>query len=82
MSQKWPVNRFTWVEGLSGSNKDFIKSYNEKSYEGYFFEVDIQYPKTSHEAHNDLTFLPEIKKVNKVEKLVANLRDKKNIICK
>ena len=28
--------------------KGFIKSYNEKSKEEYFFEVDIQYPESLH----------------------------------
>ena len=33
-----------------------------------------------HDLHNDLPFLPERMKVEKVEKLVANLRDKKEQI--
>ena len=28
-----------------------------KSDEGYFLELDIQYPKKLHELHNDLPFL-------------------------
>ena len=42
-----PVNGFKWVEDLSDVNKDFIKSYKEKSNEGYFLEVDVQYPENS-----------------------------------
>ena len=34
--------------------KDFIKIYDEKSDEGYFLEVDIQYPEKLHELHNHL----------------------------
>ena len=30
---------------LSDFNEDFIKNYNENSDEGYFLEVDIEYPK-------------------------------------
>ena len=44
MSQKLPVNKFKWIEDNSKFNDDFIKNYNEESDEGYFIEVDIQYP--------------------------------------
>ena len=66
-----------WVDDLSEFNEDFIKSYNEKSNEGCILEADIQYPENLHEPHNDLPFLPEIIKVDKVKKLVANFQDKK-----
>ena len=57
-------------------NEDFIKSYNKESDEGYFLEVDVHYLEKLHELHNDLPFLPERMKIEKVEKLVANLHDK------
>ena len=77
MSQKLPVNDFKWVEDYSEFNKDFIKSYSYERDEGYFFEVHVQYPEKSHNLHNnDLPFLPERMKIEKVEKLVAILRDK------
>ena len=69
-----------WVDDLSEFNEDFIKSYNEKSNEGCILEADIQYPENLHEPHNDLPFLPEIIKVDKVKKLVANFQDKKEYI--
>ena len=43
MLQKFPVNKFEWVEDTFQFNEDFIKNYNEESDEGYFPEVDIQY---------------------------------------
>ena len=43
MSLKHPVNNFEWIKGNSPFNEDFIKNYNEGSYEGYFLEVDVQY---------------------------------------
>ena len=46
------------------------------SYEGYFLEVDVQYPEKLHDIFNELPFLPERVKIEKVEKLVANLHDK------
>ena len=66
MPQKLPVNKFDWIEDNNG---DLRKSYNEESDEGYFPEVDAQYPKKLHELHNDLPFLPERTKTEKVEKL-------------
>ena len=38
MSQKLSVNVFEWVENISEFDKSFIKSYNQESDEGYFFE--------------------------------------------
>ena len=43
MSEKFPVNKFEWIEDTSQFNEDFIKDYNEESDEGYFLEVDVQY---------------------------------------
>ena len=49
---------------------------NEESDKGYFLEVDVQYPEKLHDLHNDLPFLPERLRIEKVEKLVANLHDR------
>ena len=76
MSQKLPVNNFEWIKDTSQFNEDFIKNCNEGSHEGYLFEVDVQYLEKLHERHNDLPFLLERMKIEKVEKLVANLHDK------
>ena len=45
-----------------------------------FLEVDVQYVKKLHELHNDLPFLLERTKIEKVKKLVANLLDKTEYI--
>ena len=58
MPQRLRVNNFKWVEDISEFNEDFIKSYNDENDEGYFLEVDSQYPKNLHNFHNDLNFLP------------------------
>ena len=76
MVQKLPVNNFEWIEDNSQFNEDFIKNYDEESDKIYFLEIDDQYTKKLHELHNDLPFLPERMKIEKVEKLVANLHDK------
>ena len=59
MSQKLPVNGFTWVEELSQFNVDFIKIYNKDRDIRYFIEADGQYPEKLHELHNNLLFFPE-----------------------
>ena len=56
MWQKLPVNNFKFVEYISEINKDFIKNCNEDDDEGYFLEVDVQYPKNLHSLHSDLSF--------------------------
>ena len=43
MSQKLPLNNFNWVKDISKFDQSLIKKYNE-SENGYFLEVDIQYP--------------------------------------
>ena len=65
MSQKVPVNNFEWIKDTSQFNEDFIKYYN-----------DIQYLEKLHELHNDLLLSPESMKIEKVQKLIANLHDK------
>ena len=82
MSQKLPVNGFKWVkeERLSKFNEEFIKKYDENSNTGYFFEVDIEYTKELFNFDKDLPFLPERKKVEKVEKLICSIEDKEKYV--
>ena len=70
--QKLAINHFERIEDTSQFNGDFIKICHEESYEGSFLEVDIQYLEKLHEVHNDLPFLLERMKMEKVEKLVTN----------
>ena len=82
MSQKLPVNDFEWVEKLLIFNEIFIKNYNENSDIGYFLEVDFDYLEKLFNLHKDLPFLPESKKVNKVEKLICSIEDKENFVIR
>ena len=72
-AQKLPIKFFEWIEETQFT-QDFIKNYNEESDEGYFLEADVQYPE---KIHDDLLFLPARIKIEKVEKPVTNLYDKK-----
>ena len=58
-------------------NEIFITNYDENSNKGYFLEVDVDYPKKLFDLHKDLPFLPERKKLNKVEKLSCSIDRKK-----
>ena len=62
-------------------NEEFIKNYNENDNNGYILEVDVKYPKRLHELHSDLPFLSERMKVNKCNKLVCNLLNKKKYVA-
>ena len=76
MSQKLPINGFKCVTDLSRFNENFIKNYNGNSDVGYFLEVDVEYPKKLFDSHKDLPFLPERKKLEKVEKRVCSIENK------
>ena len=47
---------------------------------GYLLEVDVKYPEELHDSHNELPFMCERMKINRVEKLVPNLYDKKKYV--
>ena len=57
-----------------------MKKYNGESDQGYFLEFDVPCLQELHELHKGLSFLPERMKVEKVEKLLANLHDKKEYL--
>ena len=81
MSEKLPINGFEWVNDISGINKKFVKSCDKKnSDKGYILEVDIYYPSKLHKLHSGMPFLPERMKIDKTQKLVCNLRDKKKYV--
>ena len=80
ISQKLSVNGFKWVNNLSEFNEDFIKNYDENKDKGYFLEVDEEYSKKLFNSHKDLLFLPERKKVEKVEKLICSIEDKEKYV--
>ena len=81
MSKKLPVNGFRWLgsDELNEINEELMKNYNENNNKGYILEVDLKYPKRLHELHSDLPFLSERMKIDKCNKLVCNLFNKK--IC-
>ena len=80
MSQNLPTSGFKWVEDHSHFNENLIKKFDENSYIGYFFEVDVEYSKRLFNPHKDLPFLPQGKKFEKVEKLICSIEDKEKYV--
>ena len=76
MSQPLPTGGFKWVD----VNPNKISELATRTDKGYLLEVDVSYPKELHNSHNYLPFMCERMEVNGVEKLVPNLRDKKNYV--
>ena len=76
MSKRSSENTCKWFEDIFELNVDFRKSYNDESDKTYFLGVDVYYPENLHNLHNDLPFLPERMKIERVEKHIANLHEK------
>ena len=76
MSQPLPAGGFKWVD----VNPNEISELATRTDKGYVLEVDVSYPKELHNQQNDLPFMCERMEINGVEKLVPDLRDKKNYV--
>ena len=68
---KLPVNGFMWYnDHLSDFNEEFLKNSDENSDEGFFLFG----------SHKELPFLPERRKLEKVEKLICSIKDKEKYV--
>ena len=76
MSQPLPTGGLRWID----TEPNEISELATRTDKGYILEVDVSYPKELHNPHNDLPFMCERIEINRVEKLVPNLRDKKNYV--
>ena len=70
MSQPLPTGGFKWVNDVSKFTPAEIGRLAKCGSKNYLLEVDVKYPKELHDLHNDLPFMCEKMKINKVEKLV------------
>ena len=66
--------------GLAKPQKLLVNGFEWVKNLSQFNEVDVEYPKTLFNSHKDLLFLPERKKVEKVEKLICNIDDKEKYV--
>ena len=71
MSKYLPTHGFKWMEEDERNN---WKKYS------CILEVDLEYPKSLHDLHNDYPLAPEQVEVNKIKKLIPNLGDKKKYV--
>ena len=76
MSEKMPYKNFEWVNIENTPVEEVLSRTQEDREVGYILEVDLEYPSELHELHNDYPLAPESMKINKVNKLVPNLRNK------
>ena len=78
MSQKLPTHGFKWIDVDVPKVEKLLKKKDTKI--GYIFEVDLEYPPSLWEAHNDYPLAPDRIKLGKVEKLVSSFLPKKNYV--
>ena len=78
MSQKLPTHGFKWMDiGVPL----VIKLLEKKdTNQGYIFEVDLEYPQSLWEEHNDYPLAPEKIKIVNVDKLVSTFLPKKHYV--
>ena len=81
MSQPLPTGGFKWEKDVERfTTKKIANLVRRNGRKGYLLEVDVEYPESFMKMHNDLPFMPEKMKINKVEKLVPNLCDKEKYV--
>ncbi|KAK7583979.1 hypothetical protein V9T40_004942 [Parthenolecanium corni] len=80
MQQYLPVSHFKALseEDVALCTPETIMNLHDESDWGYYFDVDIDYPRELHDKHNDFPFLCEKKVIDNVEKLVCTLENKRN----
>ncbi|XP_017483952.1 PREDICTED: uncharacterized protein LOC108372710 [Rhagoletis zephyria] len=75
MSEYLPYAEFEWLDNVN----DFdVFTIEENSSYGVILEVDLEYPHSIHDIHNDLPFCCENKKIGSMiqPKLIADLNNK------
>ena len=82
ISQKLPVDNLKWTEKhyLLKFDENVIKNDDQNSDIGYILELYVEYPKSLHNLHSDLAFLPERMKINKYTKLLSTVQDKEKYV--
>ena len=76
MSQLLPTGVFKWVD----VKLEEVYELSKKEKYGYVLEVDVRYHKEIHDSHNDLPFMCEKMKIDRVEKLTSNLYGKRKYV--
>ena len=80
MSQPLPIGDFQWVKDADSITSDMINQLSKDEQHGYLLEVDVDYPKIFMICIMSYHFYLKKMRINKVEKLVPNLYDKKKYV--
>ncbi|CAG9839205.1 unnamed protein product [Diabrotica balteata] len=93
MSEYLPFGGFKWIEDVTkfgitskstNPSEDYIDimSIPNGAKEGYFFQVDLEYPRELHDKHRDFLFVAEhlIPPGSKLPKLLPTLFNKSKYI--
>ena len=73
----WAMSKPLLTHGFEWMSESELENWKSMS---CILEVDLEYPKHLHDEHNDYPLAPERMIINKVEKLVPNLNNKKNYV--
>ena len=76
MCQPLPTGEFKWAD----IEPEEVKELSVREDQGYLMEVDVLYPKESHDKQDDLPFMCGRMKFGGVDKLVADLYHKKRYV--
>ena len=71
MSKPLPTHGFKWME------KNELETWELHP---CILEVDLEYHRSPHDLHSDFSLAPERVEVNKVDKLILNLRNKRKYV--
>ena len=72
MSQKLATHGYKWKKEDLLTKKNVSKLLNQRGTNiGYIFAVDLEYPESKHDSHNDYPLAREKMKVDNVEKLIS-----------
>jgi len=82
MSQNIPYGGFSWYAGNPDVALAQLEYMDEADDVGRVYEVDISYPQSLHDEHNDMPFLPHasIPRGSKVRKLMVTFERKENYV--
>ena len=78
MSQNLPTHGFKWMDIDIPSVLKLLEKKDTKI--GYIFEVDLEYPVSLWEEHNDYPLAPEKIKIVNVDKLISSFLPKKHYV--
>ena len=78
MSQKLPTHGF---KRMNVDKPSVLKLLEKKdTNQGFIFEVDLVYPKSLWDSHNDYPLAPEKIKIDKIDKLICSFLPKKHYV--